>query len=228
MKPRRADGPFDGPSWPSALTARVTSCDGPPTIYGYRLFGDLLENYDFLHVVWLMLKGELASDGSRALFEACLGCIAAVRVSEAPSHAGLLAKTCDARPSSVVAYTAVVCSEEARAVVDAHDAWLRVTRGEARTTPAMAKARTVGPALAHLRATSVSLGLRLPWLRRTITDRAAVLGCLSAAGLDRRDQLVTAWVFGRLVGANAEALATEPRQFRSYPINLPAMHYEED
>lgn len=60
------------------------------------------------------------------------------------------------------------------------------------------------------------------------TSLESVLALLHECGIRREDQLEAVWVVARIAVVAAEGLATPPASFRDYPLNLPAVRYEED
>jgi citrate synthase len=57
---------------------------------------------------------------------------------------------------------------------------------------------------------------------------APIFAMLEECGIRRDDQLEAVWVVARIAVVAAEGLATPPASFRDYPLNVPAVRYEEE
>ncbi len=54
-----------------------------------------------------------------------------------------------------------------------------------------------------------------------------IFAMLAECGIERDEQLEAVWLVARIAVVAAEGLATPPASFRDYPLNLPAVRYEE-
>jgi len=215
-----APTPFDGQGWPEQLDARVVS---GTRIHGYDAVRDLSRHYRFSDVVLLALTGELASDTVARAFEVALTCLAPSSVAEAPAHAGVLARVCEASASAVIATTAIGLAEQARFTVAAHGSWLASLDATSAPSP-VAAADEVEP----IREALAQIGVSFPTVDRASTAVEAILAIFHACGLVRPDQLESAWVMARLPVVVAEAFAAPSGRFKEYPLELPKFAYSED
>ena len=219
-------GPVEDTPWPTRLEAHVVTPGPAPRIHGYDVHDDLARHYGFGEVVLLTLTGQPPSVGVGRVFEAALVDLAPVTVAEAPAHAAVLARLCDADPAGTVATGAIGLAEQARERITRHRAALEALRagrpwaecdGRCEGADALAEARIAE----RLRET----GLVAPRLAGPVCAEAEGLATLAALGLTEPWQLLAALVVARLPAVAAEAQAVTPRSFPSYPMNLPPFVY---
>lgn len=220
-------GPIDDRTWPDTLDARVVRPGPEPLLHGYDLEGDLARHYSFGEVVLLALGGEPPDRARGGAFEAAMIFAAGGWAGDAPSHAALLARLGGARPAGVLAVGAVALTEQARARVAEHEAWLGWLDGTVGEAPAAFAATTDAEraATTRLAAAVAARGLRVPELDGAPAPWAAVLAVLHRCGLRRPDQLEAALVVARLAVVAAEAHAAPAGDLAGYPLDLPPFRY---
>ncbi len=224
-------GPFDEVPWPTQLLARVVTPGPSPRVHGYDVESDLARHHRFVDVVLLSLVGELPSAAEGAAFDVALTFLAPLAVTEAPTHAAVLARTCAGKTSSIVATAAIGLGELARHTLEAHASFLTFLEGGARG-PLPEEAQAIGDddraSTARLRLVIAKASLTVPGLEADVGRVAGLLAVLHACGIRRAEQLEVALTLARLTTTTAEALAAKPAGFREYPLGLPPFRYEED
>jgi hypothetical protein len=155
--------------------------------------------------------------------------LAPVSVAHASTHAAVVARLCGATTSTTIGTAAIGLAEQARALLDEHDALLRWLRKPTDELPA--PFRTEGgddrASVERLRALLSKRGFMLRSLDLRPTRTAALVMLLHAAGLRRRERIEAAIVLSRMPAVIAEALAERATNFGNYPMNLPRFSYEE-
>ena len=102
MSANAPDGPFDVVPWPETLTARVVAPGPAPRLHGYDTERDLAPHYGLAELTLLSLTGELPAPPQARGFEVATTFVAPIAVSEAPSHAAVLARLCSGSDSAVL------------------------------------------------------------------------------------------------------------------------------
>ena len=177
----------------------------------------------------LTLTGELPAPGHARAAEIALAFLAPVSVAHASAHGAVLARLCGATTSATVGVSAVGLAEQARVLLDRHDAllaWLAAPEGEL-PIQYRSESATETASVERLGALLASTGLDVRWFALRPTRDAALLGVLYGAGLSRRELLETVLVVARLPAVVAEAFAEKPANFANYPTDLPAYRYED-
>ncbi len=220
-------GPFDVVEWPAQLTARVVMPAEDPHIHGYAVEGDLARHYSFGETLYLTLCGELPSAEIARAFEVALIFLSPVAIGEGPTHAAALTRLCAAPARGVLAVGAIGLAERARFVLDQQREFLGWLASGAGAPPASALSHDAleRESVARLRA-ALPRDVIVPALDHPLTRTAALVAVLVFCGLSQPEQLEAAWTLAGFASCVAEALATQEKSFRSYPMNLPAFHYE--
>lgn len=223
------EGPAEGAMWPEKLIARVITPGARPSVHGYDVEGDLAPHYRFGESILLALTGEAPDEMTGHAFEIAMTFLSPLAVTEAPTHAAVLARTCAGSASAVTGTAAVALAEQARWLLGHHApllAWLDdCCRGE---LPEIGRAigdddRQSVVRLRH--ALGESAAARLP--AHDLGRDGALLAVLHSCGLRKAEQLEVAIVVSRLATCAAEALAGKRGALRDYPLNLPPFLYEE-
>ena len=222
-------GPLEETTFPETLTARVVTPGSEPRLHGYDVERDLALHYGTHELLLLSLTGELPTAEAAALFAVASAFLAPVSVAHASTHATVLARLCGAATSTTIGTAAIGLGEQARVMLDEHEAllrWLEHPDGALpdrfRATPASER-----ESVERLVAALERKGLSVPCLREGPTRDAALIAVLHAAGVTRRELLEAAIVTVRLPVALAEAFGESVANFRRYPTNLPLFRYEE-
>ena len=227
--PEPRSGPFDDHTWPEKLTARVVTPGARPRLHGYDIEGDLALHYPWHASVLLSLVGELPNDSTARLFDVTLHFLGAISVAEAPSHAAVLARICDASTAAMSGIAMLALGEHARFLVGRYRPWVEWLRSPLGEIPHVARGvsddeRTT---VDRLRTVTAATGIAVAGLERGIDRSAALLACLFHCGLTCDEQLEVAIALARFPLVMAEALSTPPRTFKDYPVTLPKIRYEE-
>ena len=226
---KQFSGPLDESPFPERLSARVVTPGDKPRLHGYDVEGDLAAHYTGSELTLLALTGELPSGEALAMFEVASAFLAPVSVAHASAHAAVVARLCGATISTTIGTAAIGLAEQARALLDEHEAlftWLRKPTDEL-PAPFRAEGPADAASVDRVRAALSKRGVTLPALELGPTRTAALLMLLHAAGLRRRARIEAALVLFRMPAVIAEALAERPTNFGNYPINLPRFSYEE-
>ena len=223
-------GPAESNDWPKTLTARVVTPGDRPRVHGYDIEGDLARHYRFGESVLLALTGEAPDRSTGACFEIALTFLSPLAVTEAPTHAAVLARTCAGSAAAITGTAAVTLAEQARWLLLRYApllTWLEADRvGE---MPDIARARDDEDreSVKRLREALAESGVeRLP--EDDVGRDAALLTLLHACGLRTADRIEVALVVARLATCAAEALAVKRGVLRDYPMNLPPFTYAEE
>ena len=231
MKRRPPPGPIESRSWPESLLARAVSPGPRPLLHGYDVEADLARHYGFAELLLLALTGEAPSREAGRAFEVALIFLAPLPVSEAPTHAAVLARMCGSPPSGMLGTAGIVLAEQSRAIVEEAAgllAWLDAPDGPP-PEPYRARDEEERASLGRLRAALAPTGLACPAVFDHEPGRLpALLGVLHACGLRDPGRLVAALLFARLPSLAAEGLAVEPGHLADYPIDLPDFEYLEE
>ncbi len=225
-----ATGPIEAQEWPERLTAHVVTPGDDPRVHGYSIESDLARNYRTTDAILLALTGELPSESDGAAFEIAMHFLSATSIAEAPAHAAALARICAATTSAVLATAAICAAEQARFLVEGHDAWLRWIASPTPEIPECARDTPLvhRDSVTRLVECLSAKGISFRELTLGITREAALLAVLQRTGLRSSEQLQAAIVSARLPIAAAEALRVAPTSFREYPMRLPDFVYEAD
>ncbi len=227
--PQARPGPFDEHNWPEKLTARVVTPGARPHLRGYDIEGDLALHYPWTATLLLSLVGELPADSTAQLFDVSLHFAGAISVAEAPTHATVLARICDASTASMSALAMIGLGEQARFLLGEYRTWVDWLRDPVAEIPVVARAHTgeERAAVDRLRKAIAPTGIAVTTLERGVNRTAGVLACLFQCGLTLDHQLEVAIALARFPLVMAEALATPARSFKDYPMSLPEIRYEE-
>jgi hypothetical protein len=227
--PEDLRGPLDDVDWPSKLAARVVSPGARPMLHGYDIEEDLARHYSFAEVVLLALTGEPPSPQTGRAFEIALVFASPVAVSEAPSHAAVVARACAASVNQIQSVAAIALSEQTRVTLEEHRGWLALLSGPL-------PAELPGAWRPRSEEERASVGLLRQALQGTIEvpvlafdpgRTAALLAVFHGCGLRSQERIECALAWARLPLAMAEALATKPGSHLQYPVMLPDIRYTE-
>jgi hypothetical protein len=94
----------------------VVTPGSEPRVHGYDVERDLARHYRFSDVTLLALVGRLPSDEQFEAFDAAMSFLAPLPITEAPTHAAVLARICGAQSSGVIGAAAVALAERREAV----------------------------------------------------------------------------------------------------------------
>ncbi|HEX6273548.1 MAG TPA: hypothetical protein VFZ53_10915, partial [Polyangiaceae bacterium] len=216
-------GPLEATTFPETLSARVVTPGTRPRIHGYDVESDLAVHYGATERLFLSLTGELPTSDAATLLEIALAFLAPVSVAHASTHSAVLARLCGATTSTTIGTAAIGLGEQARVLLDEHEALLAWLEKPTDTLPARYRTSNAAERASVERfATALAQnGVSLPSLRFEPTRSAALLCALHAAGLTHREQLEAAIVVSRLPTTLAEAFRETVANFRTYPTNLP-------
>jgi hypothetical protein len=225
-------GPLDAVEWPTKLAARVVAPGPRPMLHGYDVEDDLARHYSFAETVLLALTGEPPSPERGRAFEVALVFASPITVGEAPANAAVVARACMASVSQTLGVAAVGLSEQTRALVQEHAAWIEaLSEASLAELPAHLRAAT-DEERASVERLRRALGgtIDVPALALDPSRRAALLAVLHACGVDTPARIECALVWARLPVAMAEALAATwgPAGAMQYPVPLPLTVYDEE
>jgi hypothetical protein len=225
----KLSGPLEETAFPETLSARVVTPGAKPRIHGYDVEGDLAVHYGATETLFLSLTGELPSNDAAKLLEVALAFLAPVSTAHASTHSAVLARLCGASTSTTIGTAAIGLGEQARVLLDEHDALLDWLANPSMTFPDRHRASAASDraSVERLGAALAQSGISVSALDHEPTRSAALLSVLYAAGLTRREQMEAAIVVARLPVALAEAFRETVANFRTYPTNLPLFQYEE-
>jgi hypothetical protein len=231
----RPDGPVESYAWPTTLEARIITPGEEPRVHGYSVESDLSLHYSFTEAVLLTLTGELPAENQAIAFDVALGFLAPLSVAHAPTHAGVLARICGARFSSVAGIAAVTLAERGRTTLDVNGVlleWLgRLATSADQQPPSASRAagESERSSVSRLRKALVHRGVEIPALdpSHDLGRMPALLATLYFAGLEHREQIEAALVLASFASAIAEARTRAVASFREYPMNVPGFVYEE-
>jgi hypothetical protein len=226
---RDLQGPLDAVDWPAKLAARVVSPGVRPTLHGYDFEEDLARHYSFAEVVLLALTGEPPSPEVGRAFEVALVFASPVPVSEAPSHAAVVARACASSVNQIQSVAAIALSEQTRVSLEQHRGWLdALSASLPAELPDLWRARSDDERASVSR---LRLALRgtidVPALALDVGLVAALIATLHACGIRSSERVECALTWARLPIAMAEALATKPGSHLQYPVMLPDIVYTE-
>jgi len=191
---------------------------------------DLARHYRFGEAILLALTGLPPDPATGSAFEIALTFLSPLAVTEAPTHAALLARACAGSTAAVTGTAAVALAEHARWLVARHAptlAWLE--GGGDDEVPEIARALDDDERRSVRRLRDVLIeraAFQLP--ERDFGRDAALLAVLRLCGVRRAEQMELAIVASRLCTSVAEALAGARGALRDYPLNLPPFVYVED
>jgi hypothetical protein len=217
-----ADGPSQRFTSPAKLVARAVDWDGGGAIHGFGVVDDLARNYGPHETLLLSLTGAPPTSEQGRAFGVALTWICAADIGSAPTHAGVLAQISGAPVTNLLAIAVLAAGQEAEHLLAGRSP--TVDHESACTRESNAGTLTG----AWRRELQSSSGLDLPELELVNDAAEAALAVFRTVGLEGRAQIVSAWVWGRMIGVVAEALAYAPLEMRSYPLRVPAFEYEEE
>lgn len=214
-------GPIDSRDWPKHLTAHAVSETTSRRLHGYDVEQDLARFYRFSDVLYLSLAGELPGDRQSRAFEAVLMFASVMSVGSAPVHASVLARLCGCRTGGVLAVGALTMGEHVDALLQAVGDAL----DDEGPLPSELRAATFKERDSVTRLAAATDGLSIPVLAKDPSLDVALVAVLRAAGLTSTFQIVSALALGKMPAAIAEAAATKPADFHSYPMDTPHFEY---
>jgi len=231
MTSRRPPGPIEAHDLPATIDAHVMTPGPNPRLHGYGVEDDLALHYRFSELVLLALTGAPPDEARGRAFEVALQFLAPLAITEAPTHAAVLAQVCGAQSSSVIAVASIALAERARHVVAEYgELLLWLGKGDTQLPP-----RCHGPSgddracVERLKQALRRAGVcEVPGLALGPNRWTAILMTLYFAGLRRSDQWEAALVLASLAPVLAEAQSHLPGSFEQYPMDLPPFVYEED
>jgi hypothetical protein len=225
----RPTGPIEEYPWPDRLRAHVVTPGSEPRVHGYDVERDLARHYRFADVMLLALVGRLPSDEQFEAFDTAMSFLAPVPITEAPTHAAVLARICGAQSSGVIGTAAVALAERARSIVSNSAGLLEWLREPSGPIPPRFLATTAQDcdAVDRLRTALTARKVHVPQLQHPFTRESALVATLWFAGLTQPGQLEAAIVVASLPTAVAEAHMHEAASFREYPMQLPPFEYED-
>ncbi|MET0594231.1 MAG: hypothetical protein ABW133_16130 [Polyangiaceae bacterium] len=225
----RPPGPIEDHEFPDAIEARVMTPGAEPRLHGFNVEGDLAIHYRISELVQVALTGAAPDEARGRAFDIALQFLAPLAISEAPTHAAVLARLCGARTSSILAVTCIALAERARQLVADHRElfeWLARAEGDlpprfrATCSDDLASVQRLEKALA-------AAGIIVPGLTHA-SRQSALFMTLHFAGLTRDQHFETVLVLASVAPTLAEAEAHRPGAFEQYPMRLPDFLYEED
>jgi hypothetical protein len=200
-------------------------------LHGYGVEDDLALRYRFPELVLLALTGAPPDETRGRAFEVALQFLAPLAITEAPTHAAVLAQVCGARSSSVLAVAGIALAERARHVVAEYGELLHWLG----KVDAHLPERCHGPSdddRASVERLQRALGragvCEVPGLALGPNRWTAIFMTLYFAGLRRPDQWEAALVVASLAPVVAEAQSHPSGSLEQYPMDLPPFVYEED
>lgn len=217
--------PLEQAPFSERLTAHVCSEHGA-RVHGYALQGDLARHYGLVEVVLLTLTGELPASQRARAAEIALVASCAVKAGDAAAHATIAARVCGGERPALSGIAAVALAEGAQALV----------AGSAELLSWLDAGATAPAPEGHERADGVkglygdfeAQGIELPASFGALRDEALLIAVLHWAGLRAPAQIEAALLMVRLPVALAEAYCHVPRDFLSYPMNLPRFVQERE
>lgn len=221
--------PIESRAWPDRLPARaVFENPDERRIHGYDVERDLARHYGFSDVLLLSLTGELQDDGRRRAFGIALNFASAVSVASAPIHAAMLARLCGCRTSGVLSVATMALAEPIEETFARVDEMLRaLDEGERIAWPDDFRAQGASERASVTRlSTLVGDAVSVPAFSFDPSREIALIAVLRACGLRSAFSAVSALTVARLPSALAEASATKPADFRSYPMDSPKFVYD--
>lgn len=226
----RPNGPIEDHAFPPHVEARVVTPGADPRLHGFSVESDLAVHYRFPELVQVALTGAVPDEARGRAFDIALQFSAPLAVSEAPTHAAVLARLCGARTSSILAVTCIALAERARTLVAEHHdlvAWLDDPAGE---LPVRFRARGAEDraSVERLRGALAAAAIAVPALEHDPDRQSALFMTLHFAGLTRAEHLETALVLASLAPSLAEAEAHRAGAFEQYPMRLPDFAYEDE
>jgi hypothetical protein len=235
FRAERPDGPVESYPWPTTLEACVITPGEEPRVHGYCVESDLAIHYSFTEVVLLTLTGELPTEKQAAAFDVALTFLAPLSAAHAPTHAGILARICGARFSSISAIAALTLAERSRTTLDVNAAlleWLdraSTSSVEAPPASALATSESERSRVSRLRKALGQRGVEIRALdpSNDLGPMPALLAALHFAGFTHREQFEAVLVVASFASAIAEARPRAVASFREYPMNVPRFVYEE-
>jgi hypothetical protein len=231
MTSRRPPGPIEDHDLPATIEARVVTPGSNSRLHGYGVEDDLALHYRFHELVLLALTGAPPDEARGRAFEVALQFLAPLAITEAPTHAAVLAQVCGARSSSVIAVAGIALAERARYVVAEYGElfhWLG--KGAAQLPERCNGASDDDRAcVERLQRALARAGVcDVPGLALGPNRWTAIFMTLYFAGLRRPDQWEAALVLASLAPVLAEAQSHRSGSFEQYPMDLPAFVYEEN
>jgi hypothetical protein len=237
LRAERPDGPVESYPWPTTLEAGIITPGEEPRVHGYCVESDLAVHYSFAEAVLLTLTGELPTEKQAAAFDVALTFLAPLSVAHAPTHAGVLARICGARFSSISAIASVTLAERGRTTLDANGAlleWLdrasaSASSGEPPPSSALAVGESERSSVSRLRKALGQRGVEIRALdpSNDLGRMPALLAALHFTGLEHREQVEAVLVLASFASTIAEARQRPVASFREYPMNVPRFVYEE-
>ncbi|MGH7285039.1 MAG: hypothetical protein ACRELY_26225 [Polyangiaceae bacterium] len=200
-------------------------------LHGYSIENDLAPNYTFAETVLLALTGQLPSPEKGRAFEIALTFLAQTSAAEGPIHATLLARICVASTSALTGTGAIALGEQARFELSSYVPFLEwLSYNE--SGPPSAFITDDPSSRKQTVALRDALHARKALVPRTLLTclqpRAATIAVLYACGVTSLEQIEAVQTFARYPLLMAEVLAAPPAKYKDYPVNLPAMRYEEN
>jgi hypothetical protein len=222
-------GPIEELEWTKRLKAHVVTPGPRPRIHGYDVEGDLSRNYSFAESVFLALTGRVPDERTGRAFDLALQYLSPVAVTEAPSHASVLARMCGASPSGVCEVAAIGLAEQARYILHEHRPFIEWLRHPEKEIPEDFRAESEDDVrfVKNLKDRLNLIGLLVPALEHNPTRMAALIALIHLCGVTESAQMSLIFVLARLAVVGAEALAVDPGSFVNYPIAYPRFRYEE-
>jgi len=221
-------GPIDDNAWPQQLVAHVATTAGEPRVAGFDVESDLAQHYGFAELALIALTGTAPSKQAGQLLDVTLMFLATTSVAEAPAHAAVLARICGAPFSGMLSCGLVTLAEQARNVIERHDALLRWLADRNGPLPQAYRASSAEDrnAVERYRQALAKRDIALEVLAHDPSRTTALLAGLHQAGAQQPPQLQTLWVMARMGVVAAEGLAAKPLGFRDYPMQLPQFRYQ--
>lgn len=221
--PGTLETPFERVTTSDTLVSRLVDPEQPRRILGYDVAGDLQQNYSWAELLFLTLTSVLPDESTGRAFERSIMALSPIDASNAGANVAILASVVGADPATAISAAALACVEDARAVVEAHDAlhaWLCTGLG-----PSPDEFRTDDE---HVRKDVEIFADNLGIYRKSIppesTWLAAALIALWAVGIQSKAQWLSVVTFARLPIAVAEGVSSQHTP-GSYPNNIPRYRY---
>jgi len=222
-------GPVEAYPFPTTLRAQVVTPGARPRVHGYDVESDIASHYGFGESVLLALTGRSPDAATGRCFELAMVFLSPLAVTEAPTHAAVLARVCAGSASAVTATAGVALAEQARWILEQQAEYIEWLDGGCNgDVPLCARAADDDERQSVERLRRAVAAVAVDYLHAADLGRdAALLSLLYRCGLHTPEQMQVALVVARLATCVSEALANKRGALREYPMNLPAFAYEE-
>jgi hypothetical protein len=201
-----------------------------PRVHGYSAEDDLARHYTYSESVFLCLAGKLPSRSIGRAFDIAMQYLGPVAVTEAPTHAAVIAKLVRSKTSAILGAASVALGEAARETMLELSPLLAWLEEPAHPFPAAGRAASqqARASVTRLRDLIESTGVASPIFDQDPSRLAALVGIMYACGLTTALQIQLAMAIAQLPFVVAEAMAAPSYDLKGYPMNLPRVRYCDD